>query len=325
MQRKGNMGAIFRGMVTAHMEAVDAKMVDDVRNFLFGPPGAGGFDLAALNIQRGRDHGLPGYNAVRKAYGLRRVYSFYQITRDRKLRSALRELYGHADNIDVFVGGLAETHKRGSMLGPLFHRIVADQFARLRDGDRFWHEKRLHKHFSKRFVKKIKRTRLADIIKRNTDVKDIQWNIFKVYERHAGSHRHDKMHGKQHSDLMMGYRGDDDMYGYDGDDQMHGGKGWDILYGGKGDDKLEGGRGYDELYGGPGKDTYVFKRGSGVDVIWDWEKHDKIDLTGYYIDHHKVKIHRKGHGKTVIVIDKRNKIIIHHGKRDKIKKDDMMF
>ena len=45
-------------------------IVDDVRDFLFGEPIPGGFDLATLNIQRGRDHGLPGYNAVRVAFGL---------------------------------------------------------------------------------------------------------------------------------------------------------------------------------------------------------------------------------------------------------------
>ncbi len=36
-------------------------------------------DINALNIQRGRDHGIQGYNAYRAAYGLPNLNSFTDI------------------------------------------------------------------------------------------------------------------------------------------------------------------------------------------------------------------------------------------------------
>ncbi len=58
-------------------QEVDLEVVESLRNALFGPPGSGAFaDLAALNIQRGRDHGLADYNSTREAYGLPAVNSF---------------------------------------------------------------------------------------------------------------------------------------------------------------------------------------------------------------------------------------------------------
>ena len=47
------------------------------------------------------------------------------------------ELYEDMGDIDLWVGGLLETLEEGAQLGPTFNCLIAGQFARLRDGDRY--------------------------------------------------------------------------------------------------------------------------------------------------------------------------------------------
>ncbi|MBL9094032.1 MAG: carboxypeptidase regulatory-like domain-containing protein [Planctomycetaceae bacterium] len=165
---------ILKYLASDRAEEIDTKVVDDIRNFLFGAPGQGGLDLASLNIQRGRDHGLPDYNSLRAAYGLAKVTSFAQITPDKALQDLLRQTYGSVDKIDAWVGGLAEKHVPGGSVGELFSRIIADQFTRLRDGDRFWYQNTLNKDQ----VRQVEQTTLADVVRRNTTVSSLQQNVF---------------------------------------------------------------------------------------------------------------------------------------------------
>jgi hypothetical protein len=149
-------------------------------------------DLGAIDIQRGRDHGMPSYNELRRAFGLAPRTSFTAITgedtdqfpddprvdradpiddpqildfialrdidgaaidrtdrtaileqavsgtRRSTLAARLRAVYGSVDEVDAFVGMIAEPHLRGSDLGELQSVIWRDQFQRLRDGDRFF-------------------------------------------------------------------------------------------------------------------------------------------------------------------------------------------
>jgi hypothetical protein len=165
---------ILKYLATDNAQEIDNKIVPELQNFLFGPPGAGGFDLASLNIQRGRDHGLADYNTTRAAYGLPKVTSFAQITSNTTLQGELQQLYGNVDNIDLWVGGLAEDHVAGGSVGPLFQQIIATQFEHIRDGDRLWFENL----YSGPALDILEHTTLADVIARNTVNNDLQSNVF---------------------------------------------------------------------------------------------------------------------------------------------------
>jgi len=174
---EGNIAPILRGLANQVCQRIDTKIVDDVRNFLFGDPGEGGFDLAALNIQRGRDHGLPGYNDAREALGLGRISDFSGVTSDSEIRDRLASVYESVDDIDMWVGGLAEDPVEGSLLGELFHTIVKRQFEALRDGDRFWYTRTLNRDERS----EVENTRLSDIIRRNTSIgNELQDDVFHV-------------------------------------------------------------------------------------------------------------------------------------------------
>lgn len=57
-------------------------------------------DLVAINIQRGRDHGLPPYVKFRDHFNVSKR------SIPNELKSELINLYGDLDDVDLYVGGL---------------------------------------------------------------------------------------------------------------------------------------------------------------------------------------------------------------------------
>ena len=169
---EGGIEPLLRGLSVHQMQKIDEMIVDELRNGLFGS-----FDLASLNIQRGRDHGLPDYNTLREYFGLEKVTSFEEINPDPNVHEALAAVYETVDDIDAWVGGLAEADKNGAQVGPLRYHIIKDQFEALRDGDRYWYAVSL----SRKERKMVQRLRLSDIIRLNTDIgKEINNDVFHV-------------------------------------------------------------------------------------------------------------------------------------------------
>lgn len=242
----------MRGLADGTAQELDTQIVDDLRNFLFSEEGDVGFDLASLNIQRGRDLGVVSYNDLREAVGLNRMENFSDITSDPDLALALASVYDSVDDIDAWVGGLAEDPANDGMLGELFATIVADQFMAIRDGDPFWSQ---NSELSQSEIDRLWDTTLADVIERNSDVDAIQDDALIAYERIGGD---------------------------DTDNALEGDEGHDLLLGMDGNDTLNGGAGADQLEGGHGDDLFIFGPNSGKDLLKDFNsEHDVLDLILY--------------------------------------------
>ena len=174
--------AIAMGLTHQQMNEIDELLTPAMNQGLLGQP----LDLAAINIARGRDVGLPTLNDFREAVGLTRysswadfgnhmvhpeslvnfiaAYSFdgdvaraqaiigLEVRRDRRglraealgytLDQAIDFLNGGDEGynrIDTWIGGIAEVHVMGGLLGETFNVVFVDQIQRLMDGDRFYY------------------------------------------------------------------------------------------------------------------------------------------------------------------------------------------
>lgn len=178
---------ILKGMADGVSNADDLLATNAVRNLLFGAGGQAdnGLDLIARDVERARDHGIGTYNQVRRAYGLPPVTSFDQITSNVQVQQKLMEAYGSVDNIDPFEGGMAEDHVPGSDLGPLFTKILADQFTRLRDGDRFFYRNEL---FNQEELNILQHgNTLAKVIQANTNITNLQADVMYFHASISGA------------------------------------------------------------------------------------------------------------------------------------------
>ncbi|KAK2111291.1 hypothetical protein P7K49_011037 [Saguinus oedipus] len=216
---EGGIDPILRGLMAtpAKLNRQDAMLVDELRDRLFRQVRRIGLDLAALNMQRSRDHGLPaynkstsqrcregpelfaqqcsvtvkhwfscvplgdGYNAWRRFCGLsqpRNLAQLSQVLKNQDLARKFLNLYGTPDNIDIWIGAIAEPLLPGARVGPLLACLFENQFRRARAGDRFWWQKR--GVFTKRQRKALGRISLSRIICDNTGINMVSRDIFRA-------------------------------------------------------------------------------------------------------------------------------------------------
>ncbi|CAN0421524.1 unnamed protein product [Ectocarpus sp. 12 AP-2014] len=167
---RNDVADVLRGAVLSPALTVDAYYSPVVSNL--SPL----FKLPVDGVQRGRDHGLPSYNAAREAYGLDPATTFADVSDDADLASRLSDAYGgDIDGLDAFTGALAEgtDSSTGGVLGDLLVAAWSDQLTRSIAGDRFYH---LHA----RYMENVANTTLMDVIGRVTNATDLPLSVFQA-------------------------------------------------------------------------------------------------------------------------------------------------
>ncbi|XP_014486409.1 PREDICTED: peroxidasin homolog [Dinoponera quadriceps] len=179
---EGGVDPLIRGMfaTAAKLKLPEQNLNVELTEQLFRTAHAVALDLAAMNIQRAREHGIPGYLEWRRYCNMSHVETFEDLSGEignGKVRQKLRELYGHPGNVDVWVGGILEDQLPGAKVGPLFRCLLLEQFQRTRDGDRFWYEN--PSVFRAEQLAQIQQASLARILCDNgDDIARVQPDVF---------------------------------------------------------------------------------------------------------------------------------------------------
>ncbi|XP_060583221.1 peroxidase-like [Ruditapes philippinarum] len=180
------LDGIARWLVDDPTPLADGIFGDGVRNLLFKDKKGKSLDLPALNIQRGRDHGLPGYNQWRIHCNLVKADmtndgSFILPDHNEKQKIKIQNVYSHVDDIDLFAGAMTETLLPDSSVGPTFACLLGKQFKKLRIGDRYWHETNNPIiRFTNDQLTELRKVSFARVLCDNFDFSQIQPDVFHV-------------------------------------------------------------------------------------------------------------------------------------------------
>uniref|UniRef100_A0AC35U4K4 Peroxidase n=1 Tax=Rhabditophanes sp. KR3021 TaxID=114890 RepID=A0AC35U4K4_9BILA len=134
---EGGIDPLLRGMMLTPVKRPH-RMTPAITERMFGST-----DLGSVNIQRGREHGIPSYNKWRAFCGGSTASTFEDFKDhilDKNVRQALGKTYGNPDEVDLYVGAMLEDPVVGGLVGSTLACIVGNQFKRSRDGDRFFYE-----------------------------------------------------------------------------------------------------------------------------------------------------------------------------------------
>ncbi|EDW32662.1 GL18268 [Drosophila persimilis] len=170
MRKREFYDNMLRTLYSQPIQQIDSSITQGLSRFLFRGDNPFGLDLAAINIQRGRDQGLHCYNDYLELMGAPKIKTFDQFPHE--VGQKLARAYRTPDDIDLWVGGLLEKAVEGGIVGVTFAEIIADQFARFKHGDRYYYEYDADINpgaFTPNQLQEIRKTTMARLICDNAD------------------------------------------------------------------------------------------------------------------------------------------------------------
>jgi hypothetical protein len=132
-------------------------------------PGNPVFDLAAIDILRARERGVPRYNEFRRQLGLNPIRKFEDLTDDAATVAKIKDVYsGDVEALDLMIGTLAETHRpTGFGFGETMFQIFILNASRRLQADRFYTDDYRDEVYTKEGMKWVDDSNLKNVILRH--------------------------------------------------------------------------------------------------------------------------------------------------------------
>ena len=124
-------------------------------------------DLAATDVLRVRERGVPRYTEFRRLLGLKPPRSFEELTDNATWREELRSMYGKPERVDTMVGLYSERKPKGFGFSDTAFRIFILMASRRLKSDRFYTRDFDEEHYSRAGLEWIDQNSFVTVLRRH--------------------------------------------------------------------------------------------------------------------------------------------------------------
>lgn len=187
MNSKHKMNELLANALYDPEQCYDTNFVQELRG-KSNNPYANGMDMFTINLQRTREFGIPWYWELRDFCGMSPVYDWYQAEGiwNQQCLESLPQIYGHAKNVEGYIGMICEKPLPGAVVGPTAACILQRQYQNLREGDRWFFDRN---GFSEAQLNVIKKFNLGKILCITTNLDYVTENVFKTPNSYSNKYQ----------------------------------------------------------------------------------------------------------------------------------------